>query len=111
MTLWEVHCTVTTRFTCIYIQVNSLKRVLIPFAVQVFEYDMMHVKLHVEVSTSLVVNFFRTKSENHRAMFSGESRISVVHAKVIFISLKQNLFSRIVCNIFSKTTAPQQVMF
>ena len=38
---------------------------------------------------NIVVKFLREKkSENHRAMFSGQSHKSVVHVKIIFVSLR-----------------------
>lgn len=43
------------------------------------------------MSASLVVNFLR-KSDNYRIMFLGDSHKSVVHSKILSVSLRQNLF-------------------
>ena len=46
------------------------------------------------------------KGENHRAKFSGETHTSVVHAKIIFVSLRWNIFFWNCFIHFSKATAP-----
>ena len=51
-----------------------------------------NIYLHLDVSASLVVKFFEEKTKNHRAMFSRELHKSIVHGKINFVSLRQDLF-------------------